>query len=170
MAREALRAGCPTTMEFRCDDGRVLVGNRDSRRRWEGAVRKLERAEGLPTPTIPHDRGAFQAVVYAVRRYEAWDATRALLWDHSPAGAWPDGTPASRNFWEVAAEVMSLRREIDAAIAAATEQRPDTPLHEESMFERQAELSRLIREQAADDRRDKARRVPMPGSDLTLWR
>jgi hypothetical protein len=159
MVRESLRAGYPTAQLHlhRREDGRQLVAHLDRRGvpdrkalgRWEAAVQRLERAEELPTPAIPHDLRAFQAVTYAVRRYLAWNQTSARA--HS---------------WEAAAEVMSLRQDVDRAIAAATGQRREnaSPDWIIETLEREAELRRLVAEQAEDERRDLSHRFRMPGS------
>jgi hypothetical protein len=60
---------------------------------------------------------------------------------------------------------MALRRDIDRAIAAAT-QAPEPAGRDRiaADLERRAQLNSLIREQAADDARDHLRRMPTPGS------
>lgn len=88
-----------------CEDGRTLLPvDKTTRSRREAAVQRLERAEGLETPTISHDDKAFKAEVDAIRRYEA--AARDL--------------PAASNFWAASAAYLSARIEVQRAIARAT--------------------------------------------------
>jgi hypothetical protein len=105
MAREALRAGCPTSWAFVCEDGRVLLPTDKKTRSYrEARLQALERAEGLETPSICHDAGAFRAEVDAIRRYERC----------------ADDLRTHPDFWSACAAYLSARADVPRAIACAT--------------------------------------------------
>ncbi len=148
--REARRAGCPTSHAFVCEDGRTLLPvDKTTRSRREAAVQRLERAEGLETPTILHDDKGFKAEVDAIRRYEV--VARDL--------------PAASDFWAASAAYLSARIEVQRAIARATGRDQNAAIQEslaiqegfvatsKRFAERDAEECRLLRDHVADSER-----------------
>lgn len=145
--REARRAGCPTSHAFICEDGRVLLPtDKKTRKNREAAVRALERAEGLETPTILHDDKAFKAEADAIHRYEV--AARDL--------------PAASDFWGASAAYLAARVEVQQAIARATGRDHDTAIQQslaiqegfvatsKRFAEQDAEECRLLRDHVYD--------------------
>jgi hypothetical protein len=111
-------------------------------RRWEAAVQQLERAEGIPTPSIPHDSSAFQQVYYAERRLRQAlerDAIarvmvkafrRAVTEGHRGEAlkvAADRALLSDPALWKAAAELRLLAVERYAAITRATDSPPRLP-------------------------------------------
>lgn len=112
-------------------------------RRAEADVQRLERAEGVHTPNIPHDPKAFQALAYqrrqlkaASKRHKAENKVRAL------ERARTEGKDGRGLEARISAAELDLRLRagvLGLAIAKATGKTPESPLEPDENLKRWAE-------------------------------